>query len=556
MPHIIGFDTETILRNGSYQFFSAQFFSPPLKLNHFILSPSLLTKIFTRKLNKAYLLSVNAEYDVAVLRKVLPNDYVFKCLYNKSRFIWCKIYFGDYVFKVYDLRNIFPNYSLEKIGKVIGVEKLPKPDYLGLRPPQTEDETIYFIKYAMRDAEICYKAGEFILNKIGKIKPTAPSLAFYYYTKHFRKFGCYLSINEAIEEKIRLAYHGGRTESYVRGTLPDKVYVYDVKSLYPYIMATQKLPFVLDEIKVKSDVNLDKEGVAKVTVIQDADLPILATKTQTKDGFIKLVFPNGKFTGWFTYTELRYLQFKGLGKILKVYEAIEVDRSAYFFKEYVEHFYRLKESETEGRDFYKIMLNSLYGKFAERVSNPTIILTQDGKIFETVERHNHNGGLKRNLLFAVYITAKGRIYMHSLMNKLKVDDLCYTDTDSIHSLTPISFCGDDLGALEFKGSGYATYVRSKFYIFNDVVKCRGLQFLISAKDLKRLIELNKVATFGKVLLRVKSAFRRQKEFLTEVEQIKNFSIKPDYKRDYLKELEGKTLLTNFTLSKPLELNGD
>jgi hypothetical protein len=507
-------------------------------------------------LNKAYLLSVNAEYDVAVLRKVLPSDYVFKCLYNKSRFIWCKIYHNDYVFKVYDLRNIFPNYSLEKIGKVIGVEKLPKPDYLGLRPPQTESESIYFIKYAMRDAEICYRAGEFILNKIGKIKPTAPSLSFYYYNKHFRKFGCYLSLNESLEEKIRMAYHGGRTESYVRGTLPDKVYVYDVKSLYPYIMATQKLPFTLNEIKVKSDVNLDKEGVAKVTVLQDADLPILSTKTQTKDGFIKLVFPNGRFTGWFTYTELRYLQFKGLGKIVKVHEALEVDRSAYFFREYVEHFYRLKETEKEGRDFYKIMLNSLYGKFAERVSNPTVILTSDGKVFETVERRNHNGGLKRNLLFAVYIAAKGRIYMHSLMSKIAVDKLCYTDTDSIHSLTPISFCGDKLGDLEFKGSGYATYIRSKFYIFNDIVKCRGLQFLLSANDLKRLIELNKVATFGKVLLRVKSAFRRQKEFLSEVEQIKNFSIKPDYKREYLKELEGKNLLTDFTLSRPLDLIGD
>jgi hypothetical protein len=240
---------------------------------------------------------------------------------------------------------------------------------------------------------------------------------------------------------------------------------------------------------------------------------------------------------------------------LKVHEALEVDRSAYFFREYVEHFFRLKETETEGRDFYKIMLNSLYGKFAERVSNPTVILTSDGKVFETVERRNHNGGLKRNLLFAVYITAKGRIYMHSLMSKIAVDKLCYTDTDSIHSLTPISFCGDKLGDLEFKGSGHATYIRSKFYIFNDIVKCRGLQFLLSANDLKRLIELNKVATFGKVLLRIKSAFKRHKEFLSEVEQIKNFSVKPDYKREYLKELEGKMLLTDFTLSRPLELRG-
>jgi len=557
---IIGLDTETYLDHGEYKFLSAQFYSPELGLKDFVTDPLDIPKYFRSKTRGAIFIAQNAEYDFSVLWKVLKEkDYVFKVLFNEGRFLYGKLAKNDHTWTFYDLRNIFVNWSLAKVGEFLGIKKLEKPEYLGLRKPETKKEWQYFKKYALRDAQICYEAGKWLIKNFGVIKVSAPSLSFYVFNKEFKPFGIYLKAENSIERKLRLAYKGGRSECFIRGSPDKKVYVYDVVSLYPYIMRNFKFPLAIGELKHKTSIDLSKEGIAYCYIYQDAEIPVLGLRMFAKDGSYKLVFPNGKFASYFTYPELRYLEWKGLGKILKVYEAWEVDRSAYIFKDFIDYYFDKKQKDPQGSAFWKLFLNSLYGKFAQNTNSKQLILTPDGKLVEDPKFSKKKRLVRTNLLIASYITARARIYMHQLYEKVGAANLVYTDTDSIHTFKPITQTGEGLGELSFKGETdgerRSTYVRSKFYIFNDVLKCKGLQYILKADDMRKLIAIGDVKLLTNMLIRIRSAFAWHKPVLSETKLIKRFTLEADGKRAYTKPLNGKQLLTDYTDSKPLWLEG-
>ena len=560
----------------SYQFFSAQFWSEKFNKGKFVSDPQQVTDYFSSKTRGYIFLAQNAEYDFAVLSKTYKslnllcsynfscneceescpsNRRKFICLYNKGRFIYGKLVRKDHVWSIYDLRNIFVNWSLKRIGEFIGLEKLDKPSYLGLRAPETLKEKRYFRKYALRDAEICYKAGQWIINKLGIIKVSAPSLSFNVFNKQFKPYGVYLKTEDSITKTLRLAYKGGRSECFIRGSPDKKVYVYDVVSLYSYIMWKHKFPLGIGKLKHKNSWDKSHEGIAYAHVQQDAEIPFLSKRKFTEDGTYKLVFPNGDFYGWFTYPELRYLEWKGLGKILKVYEAYEVSRSTHIFRPFVDYFFNLKQTDVKGSSFWKLFLNSLYGKFAQDASSPELLITPD----EQIERPKRKFMFQTNIMIAAYITARARIYMHTLYDKVGLKNMVYTDTDSIHTFKPFNKTGENLGNLSFKGETDAerrsTYIRSKFYVFNDVLKCKGLQYVLKAEDMRKLIEIGNVEVLTKMLLRIRSAFRRHKELLTETAMMKRFTLENDGKRVYAKLLNGKQLLDDWCDSKAVVLHG-
>jgi hypothetical protein len=160
---------------------------------------------------------------------------------------------------------------------------------------------------------------------------------------------------------------------------------------------------------------------------------------------------------------------------------------------------------------------------------------------------------------AAYITARARLYMHSLYDEAESENMVYTDTDSIHTFKPFNNTGEQLGNLSFKGKTdgerRSTYVRSKFYVFNDVLKCKGLQYVLTGEDMRKLIAVGDVKVLTKMLLRIRSAFRRHQELLTETDMIKHFTLNDDGKRVYKKHLFGKQLLTDWSRSEAVTLHG-
>jgi len=560
MQKIVGFDTETYLaKEGkflTYKFYSAQFFNPELEDFEFITDPFEVNNFFRHDSRGSILLANNAEYDFTVLAKILDKEYfTMKCLYNGSRFLYGKIIRGEHTWTIYDLMNIFTNWSLKKIGELIQVPKLDSPDYLGKRKPQTPQEMIYFRKYACRDAEIGYYAGIWLLKKFGRLSLSLPSMSFKYFNIKYKPQGLYLETDSDLEHKLRLSYKGGRCESWIRGRPQQTIYAYDKVSLYPSVMYKYPFPRGINGLKLKKDVNLKYNGFANCVINQDAEIPFLCIKMLCKDGFIKLVFPNGTFEGWFTYPELKYFERKKLGKILEVKEAWESQGSRFYFKDYVDEFFQLKKTDIDHSSFWKLCMNSLYGKFAQDANSPELQLTPDNEIIKVEDTKTRKKNLQRNVLVASYITAYARIDMYDDYLDVGAENLVYTDTDSIHSFKPISKIGKELGDMDFKLEGKGTYIRSKFYLFNDIVRCRGMERIFSVQHLEKMIERNDCSIMRKMLLRLRSAYRRHTPFITETAQIKSFSLKPDCKRIYLKSLIGKELLNDYTLSKAVFLNG-
>lgn len=559
MRRIIGFDTETYFDRGEYVFLSAQFYSRNPKLNMFITNPEDLKKVFTHKTRGCIFLALNAEYDFSVLRKAMKNNYFdFYVLYNSNRFVCGKLVRNKHVWHIWDLQNIFLNWSLKKVGELIGVQKLEKPLWLGLRKPESKEEWKQLKVYAMNDAKICYLAGEWLLKKFGTLKLTLPSLSFHVYNKCYKRFPIYLSKSDSEIAQLRLAYKGGRCEVFIRGSPDNKVYVYDVVSLYPYIMWKSEFPIVTEPLKEKPSLDLSKEGVAYCLIEQDHEIPLLCTRLFVKDGEYKLVFPNGKFASWFTYPELRYLEWKGLGKIIRVFKAYECSETAPIFKDFVEKYFSFKVEQPEASSFWKLFLNSLYGKFAQSCVSPWIKVLPDLKLEKVHQTVRKKFVPRRNIIIAAYITAKARIYMHSLYEKVGLKHLVYTDTDSIHTTKKLTDVGENLGELSFKGESdgerRATYIRSKFYIFNSVLKCKGLKGLLTADEMRKLISLGNAKVLSTIILKLRSAYARHMNVLSTVKMEKQFTLGDDGKRVYLKHLRGRQLLEDYSESRSLVLN--
>ena len=407
----------------------------------------------------------------------------------------------------------------------------------------------------MRDAEIGYIAGKWLLNKFGKLSVSLPSLSFSYFNTNYPPKGLYLKADSELSTKLRLAYKGGRTESWVRGSPNKEEFVYDAVSLYPSVMKEKPFPMGINNLIKKFDVNLCHDGIALCTVKQDTSIPFLCLKVMCKDANIKLIFPNGVFKSWFTYPELRYFSVKGLGKILTVHEAFETRGSKFYFRDYINEFFNLKNSDKEHADFWKLCMNSLYGKFAQDAHSPELQINEDNSLTEIKDFGNRKENYQTNILASAYVSAFGRIKMHKYYEKCGAENLAYTDTDSIHSFKELTEIGTNLGDLAFKIKGHGTYIRSKFYLFNDMVRCRGMERIFTVDHLRTMIERNDVTIMSKILLRLRSAYRQHKPFLTERDGLKSFSLKDDCKRLYHKDLNGSELLNDYTTSTAVVLNG-
>jgi hypothetical protein len=407
----------------------------------------------------------------------------------------------------------------------------------------------YFLKYAMRDAEICYRAGKWLLKKYGVIKPTIASLAFHLLKRDYLGKGVVLCEKDAIKEKLRQAYRGGRCEALWRGTVPGKVRAYDVNSLYPYIMATKQFPLVFGYLKHKFNINLDNEGVAKVKITQEGDIPPLGIKRRVKDGFVKLVFPAGTVVDWFTYPELRLLEGLGVGKILQVYEAYETPYRGKIFTHFVETFYRKRREEKHLSDWYKLILNSPYGKFGEKVENVMYHIDDEDLQRSTQTKFPRHC----NPLIAAYITAYARLHLWRLMRRAGFDKILYCDTDSIFTTGNGLNVSDELGGLKVEVASEPLFIRAKCYVWGNEVAIKGSYGAFTPLEFKRLIAQGNVEEEVERWLRFREAVRRHLDPFSIVKCKKRFTIAPDCKRIYTHEVNGKDLLETCSDSQPLEL---
>ena len=400
------------------------------------------------------------------------------------------------------------NQSVESIAKTFKLEESKLSiDYNKPREKGyvlTKEET----EYIKNDVVIVAKGLEYLYS-MGLTKMTAGSNALYEYKKiinpkMFEKL--YFKLTYECDKDIRQAYKGGFT--YLNPIYEEKDVasgeVLDVNSLYPSVMYNNLLPFgepFYYEGKYKED-KIYPLYIQRITCsfkIKKNKIPTIQIKHRQFLDNEYLTSSNGDIVALtLTNVDLQLFLEQYDVEDLKYHSGWKFKAMHGLFREYIDKWINIKnESTISGnkgmRQVAKIMLNSLYGKFATGLDVRSKIpyLENDIVKYLTTAPETKDGVY---LPMGCFITAYARektirtsqaIKDYSL-EKYGKDLYCYSDTDSIHTLLPIEeltkFCEIDnvkLGAWKHESHfTKARFIRQKTYLeeINGEMKitCAGL----------------------------------------------------------------------------------
>lgn len=316
------------------------------------------------------------------------------------------------------------------------------------------------------------------------------------------------TLDYKLDEDLRKSYKGGFT--YLNPIYKEKdvenVTILDVNSLYPSVMHEKSLPFgepIFFDGQYKEDkvYNLYVQMITCSFEIKEGKIPTIQIKNNmsfmpneylesSNNEIVCLVLTNIDLKLFFEQYNVYDLEFV-CGWKFKSVKGI--------FTEYIDKWITRKIEATktgnEGqRTLAKLMLNSLYGKFATSldVQSKIPFLTEDDVVHYELSEEEQKDGLY--LPIASFITAYARektirtsqaIKTYSL-EKYGQDMYIYSDTDSIHTMLPIeelkAFCDiDDVRLGAWKNEGFAKrakFIRQKSYLEeidgNIEITCAGM----------------------------------------------------------------------------------
>jgi hypothetical protein len=358
---------------------------------------------------------------------------------------------GKQTIFIQDNLNYF-NTSLDKLSNVVGLPKWKNFNY--------EDESIenqkLAVSYCRNDCEIVDRALKYLcqflidnyeFNCLGGQGNfyTISGLTYKLFMLQYEPL-----IHQSHIDRIaleRASYGGGRTEVFKMGTRYNQCYI-DVNSLYPTVMSMFKIPYAyLEESLYPKELNiesLDKyAAIAKVTIY---DLPN-NKRFCGKQLQGRFCFPQGTFEAVLCTPELIYLINSGIK--FELHEIVWYYHS-YFLKDYIETTYenRLNASTKIEKDLFKLFMNSLYGKYGQKLKESIILelsneinskyeIIDDKKIytksfggnkFQEVESDISNNTA---VFVASHVTAYARMYLFKFIEIIGFEYISYCDTDSL-----------------------------------------------------------------------------------------------------------------------------
>lgn len=394
----------------------------------------------------------NAEYDLNV---IYGNIFTLdpKAIFN-GKFICATN--GNCKFA--DSLNIYKT-SIKEIGRMLGMSKIGMAggDYK-FSNWNNKEEKIRDVNGCFRDAEIIYEALIRIFEDAGDIKITQASLSLTYFRRCHQGYDIEHNHNTVF---FFDSYFGGRTEVFAKR----KCYaqVIDMNSMYPYQMKTISFP---DPSRLKVATNVKVSAFHKFILSQyEGCCYCTVVHKKTKFGFLpykrdgKLLFPTGAFTGCWNFNELRFaLKHKAI-EIVAISKVVYAPPMKSPFISFVDDLYAKRFATDNELEIYriKIFMNSLYGKFAQRITEETIYIENVEKEAAYIKQLQRDGllinvqpfnseRLDAFLIlkpsrpiditfcipsFASYITSAARVDL--LKKMLDMDDcgIVYCDTDSI-----------------------------------------------------------------------------------------------------------------------------
>jgi hypothetical protein len=300
---------------------------------------------------------------------------------------------------------------------------------------------------------------------------SAASLALHMYKQCFMEEGLELYGSSSSVWKIeKESYHGGLV--LVLGPYGFNVNSYDICSSYPSQM-TKPMPYKVKEIKVIGQVYTSKmiKSISETSLYTVSDVkfhPNTYIPNITVSHLGRLITPlHNKETISIWGCELK-LSLE-MSATMFVHSEIKYETHV-LFREYVNYFYGLKATAKEKTRiaFYKLLLNSLYGKFGQRLFDRYVYGGNDCALLglitgKTVKCHGvedfdckenddddadeKNRGVGGLVRFAAYITAQARTLLIRAACSVKdIRNVIYGDTDSLY------IANGDSPSPEFLGS--------------------------------------------------------------------------------------------------------
>jgi len=336
----------------------------------------------------------------------------------------------------------------------------------------------------------------------------------------------------SLQELARNSFYGGRFELIKRGYIGE-CYLYDLNSAYPY--ALTKLPditngrwFESKKIHRKAKLGFFFIEANISDKVKIAPFPFVK-KNRT------ICYPSGKFRTYVTLDELQMVSddTEIKYKILESWQFIPKKNTTYPFRKFIKFQYdkrlELKENNNPLEKAIKIVLNSIYGKMAQRTNNVI------GNLF--------------NPVIASYITGFTRRQLYDFTKQNKLDEyvVAYA-TDSVACQKKIkNLDSKKLGKMKLdKSATDVIFLSNGFYLFNGVWKNRGIGF-----DKERKIEIEhlgtKIRKDGQLYIAVKSTrtthiksgilYNRLKKVGKIEEYEKKIGLNSDKKRFWDSDLE-------------------
>lgn len=452
---------------------------------------------------RLWIIAHNLVFDFTVLkgwRFLQAAGYKLKFFHNKGACTIISVRKKGSALVFLDSMNWFVE-SLAKTGDRIGIPK-GKIDFDTCITSELSD-------YCRNDVLIEFENFKLFIQfleekRIARLCYTRGSTAMSAFLLHHYTTKIYIHNNSQAISMERDSYKGGRVECFFLGDLNSEEYfVVDVNSLYPTVMRDNVYPVKYDKIDRKmSRTSLKRTLKSKSVVAEvliETNEPVYAVRRD------RLVFPVGVFWTTLCTPELKYaLKHK---HIRQVGSAVVYSQER-IFRSYVDTFYNLRldfrsSGVAEYEELCKKMLNSLYGKFGQKGEEWTKIGVCPGELDREELLFNTGGKRVTKLRYlmgeifemtgcgecfdsfpaiAAHVTAYGRMFLWSLMQRVGRGHYFYCDTDSLiidktglaRLRKNISQAG--LGGLKIECSSDRLEIRGlKDYTISDKTVTKGIR---------------------------------------------------------------------------------
>lgn len=355
------------------------------------------------------------------------------------------------------------------------------------------------LSYVHNDVKIVAMALKFFRDK-GYIRMTIGSNS---YKSFMDSCGAFTLLFPKLEidwiEEWREAYRGGRTQVNPKyaNQIVKNVNRYDLNSMYPSIMAQKPLPYG-KPIKIDKCGNFRFE-LYKVHIWFKLKKGHLPTLLRTGSVFLKAgdtywIDSETTIELYISNIDLDLLKKHYDIYVLKFIEMYGFKTATGIFKAWIEVMYENKSKYDGGlRLVYKLLLNSLYGKFGTRPKSKCKIPTLGEENIVEFQLSEEQERGSYYLPVAIAITSWAHKIIDDAIMEVGYENFIYCDTDSVHTFAKLPdnmVDNKELGKFKLEGvEDISKYIRQKTYIYRQdgkwEITCAGMAYGIRDYLLER-----------------------------------------------------------------------